>query len=105
MTTIVEIPLNPTPQTLTVLLGNVYYQLNVQYRNALEGGWTLDIADNTGVPLIQGIPFVTGVNLLAQYEYLGIGVDLRVQTDSDPDKIPTFENLGVESHLYAATNP
>jgi len=102
MATIVEIPLMPTPQKLTVLLGNVYYQLNVQYRDALEGGWYLDIADNTGVPIVQGIPFVTGVNLLEQYDYLGIDADLRVQTDNDPDKLPTFENLGITSHLYAA---
>lgn len=102
MQTIVEIPLLPTPQTLTVLLGNVYYQLNVQYRDTIEGGWFLDIADSTGVPLVQGIPFVTGCNLLEQYAYLGIDADLRVQTDNAPDDVPTFENLGINSHLYAA---
>lgn len=103
MTQIVEIPLLPTPQALTVLLGNVYYQLNVQYRDAVAGGWFIDIADSTGVPIIQGIPMVTGCNLLEQYAYLGINVDLRVQTDHDPDQQPTFENLGLTSHLYAAT--
>lgn len=47
---------------------------------------------------------ITGANLLEQYAYLGIDVDLRVQTDNDPDKLPTFENLGITSHLYAATS-
>jgi hypothetical protein len=100
---IVEIPLSPTPQTLTVLLGNIYYQLNVQYRDTLEGGWFLDISDSTGVPLVQGIPMITGANLLEQYAYLGIDADLRVQTDNDPDAVPTYTNLGLTSHLYSAT--
>lgn len=100
---IVEIPLTPTPQKLTVLLGNIYYQLNVQYRDIIEGGWFLDIADSTGVAIIQGIPMVTGCNLLEQYDYLGINADLRVQTDHDPDAVPTFTNLGITSHLYSAT--
>jgi hypothetical protein len=100
MATIYEIPLSAAPQSFTAQLAGVSYQLTAQWRNAAEGCWILDIADAAGNPLVQGIPLVTGCDLLAQYRYLGIGGQLRVQTDNDPDAMPTFDNLGNASHLY-----
>lgn len=100
MATVYEIPLSPSPQTFTVSLGGKSYQLTVQWRDAVEGGWALDIADSAGKPLVQGIPLVTGANLLDQFAYLGIAGQLRVQTDNDPDAVPAFDNLGNTSHLY-----
>jgi hypothetical protein len=47
-----------------------------------------------GRPDPQGVPLVTGVDLLAQYAYLGFIGSLVVQTDHDPDATPTYENLG-----------
>lgn len=94
-----EIPLSPNPQTFTISLSGVDYRLTVQWRNAEGAGWILDIADTSANPIIQGIPLVTGVNLLEQFEYLISGV-LWVQTTADPDAVPTFDNLGVGSHLY-----
>ena len=97
---IFEVPLNGQPQTLRVTLGNVPYQLTVQWRNAC--GWVLDIATVSGVAILQGVPLVTGADLLAQYRYLGIPGSLFVSTDADPDAVPTYANLGTASHLYFA---
>jgi predicted Zn-dependent protease with MMP-like domain len=98
-----EIPLSPSPQTFSILLVGVLYQLTVRYADAPEGGWMLDIADQAGNDILNGAPLVTGHDLLEQYDYLGIGGSLAVSTDGDPDAIPTFENLGVQSHLYFTT--
>lgn len=100
MATVYEIPLSPNPQTFTVALAGKSYQLTVQYRAAIMGGWVLDIADTAGTPLVQGIPLVTGADLLAQHKHLGIGGELRVQTDNAPDEVPTFGNLGQASHVF-----
>lgn len=99
-TSVYEIPLNGQPQRLQITLSNVTYQLTVQWRNSC--GWVLDIATLTGTPIIQGIPLVTGCDLLAQYKYLGIGGSLVVSTDANPDATPTYANLGTSSHLYFA---
>lgn len=98
-----EIPLTADAQTFTITLGAVEYQLTVVWRDAVDGGWFLNIADAQGVSIIAGIPLVTGCNLLEQYDYLSFGGELRVQTDNDPDTIPTFDNLGTNSHLYFVT--
>lgn len=100
---IYEIPLTPDPQRFTVTLSGVDYRLTVQYRNAGGAGWVLDIADTNGQPLVSGIPLVTGVNLLAQYRYLGFGGGIWVQGAEDPDDVPTFEDLGIGSHVFWVT--
>lgn len=99
---IFEVPLNGQPQTLQITLSNVVYQLTVQWRNSC--GWVLDIASQTGVAIIHGIPLVTGADLLAQYRYLGIKGSLVVSTDASPDTVPTYANLGTASHLYFAVS-
>jgi hypothetical protein len=97
---IVEIPLTPsTSQQLTCQLGAASYQLTVWWNNADQGGWTLDIDDGSGNAIVTGIPMITGADLLEQYGYLGIGGALYVYTDADYAAAPTFDNLGVGSHL------
>lgn len=95
-----EIPLTPTPQTFGIALGQVPYRMTVKWADAPGGGWVLDIAAADGSPIINGIPLVTGANLLAGYEYLGFAGTLAVQTDYDTDALPTFANLGLTSHLF-----
>lgn len=102
---IYEIPLIASPQRFTVTLAGVTYGMALQYQNADEGGWTLDINDSQGNSLVAGIPLVTGINLLRQYPHLGFGGELAVRTDADPDAVPTFDNLGTASHLYFITTP
>jgi hypothetical protein len=99
-----EIPLIASPQRFTVQLGANSYNMTVLYRDTDQGGWTLDIADTSDNPIVSGIPFVTGADLLAQYGYLNFGGQLIVQSDSDPLSVPSFTNLGQTSHLYWAPN-
>lgn len=98
-----EIPLSPIPQQFRVLLGTVRLHVTVAWRNVGGAGWVLDIHDMTDTPLVQGIPLVTGCDLLAQYAHLGIPGGLYVSTDGDMDAVPTFTNLGIDSHLYFAS--
>ncbi|WP_431207513.1 phage baseplate plug family protein [Burkholderia cepacia] len=104
MTTFYEIPLTPDPQTFTVTLSGVIYRLTVQYRAAGGTGWILDVADANGNPMVNGIPLVTGTDLLGQYAYLGFGGRLWVQGAASPDDVPTFDDLGVGSHLFWVTD-
>lgn len=98
-----RIPLSSEPQRFTINLGGIEYGLTVRYRNATMGGWVIDVTDRSGVQMVNGIPLVTGADLLAQYSHLGFAGELRVQTGDDPDEVPTFTNLGEQSHLYWIT--
>jgi len=95
-----EIPTSPQAQTLRINLGGTFYRLTLKWADVIEGGWVLDIDDDSNAPIINGIPLVTGADLLAQYKHLGILGSLIVQTDHAPDATPTYGNLGVTSHLY-----
>lgn len=62
--------------------------------------WLIDLLQEDGTALLQGVPMVTGGDLLEQFDYLQIGGQLVAQTDNAPDTPPTFENLGSLGHLY-----
>lgn len=98
-----EIPLTPQAQTFSATLAGVTYEMTLTWRDApaLGGGWMLDIADQGGNALVQGVPLVTGADLLAQYAYLDLDFQLFVQSDGDPTAVPTYTSLGVTSRLYA----
>ena len=97
---IVRIPTSPMPQRFLITLSaGQTYQLVLQWRDAPEAGWTLDIHEVNGTPIISGIPLVTGVNLLAQYQHLIVG-SLFVLSDVETWAVPGFADLGVSSHLY-----
>lgn len=100
MSSVQEIPLSPSPQTFGVTLGGIKYNMSLVYRTLGGNGWTLDIADANNNPFVQGIPLITGVNLLEQYAYLNWPGELWVATDGDEFAVPTFDNLGSSSHLY-----
>lgn len=106
--TLQEIMLAPRPARFGTVLNGQSYVFSLLYRDAdIMGGWTLDIFDAENNPLICGIPLVTGANLLAQFSYLGFDpmqCALAVITDGNFGATPTFENLGVQSHLYWALN-
>jgi hypothetical protein len=99
-----EIPLQSGNQTFIITLGTVAYTLAVLWRDPL--GYFLDIADSQGNAILQGLPLVTGGDLLGQYAHLAIGGTvgagtLTVVSDgADPLVPPTYENLGTASHLY-----
>lgn len=105
MTTAYEIPITPaTPQTFTISLAGVFYNLTVRWSTSMAA-WFLDLADAYNNFLLNGVPLVTGADLLAQYEYLGIGGMLVVQSDNDLSLVPDFSTLGVTGHLYFVTTP
>lgn len=99
-----EIPLSPNAQRFTIDLQQVTYNMMVVW-NAAMNCWVLDIADLNNSPLLQGLPIVTGIDLLTQFAHLGIGGALVAMTDSDLDKVPTYANLGDSGHLYFVTGP
>ena len=97
-----EIPLmSAAAQTLKIQLNGVTYSLSLYWDTAPEGGWVMDIADQSSAPLVQGIPLVTGSDLLAQYGYLGFAFKLFIFSAGAPYLPPTWDNLGVTSHLIA----
>ena len=102
---IIEIPTQPKPQRFSILLGERRVQVSLQWRDAPEAGWTLDINEVDGAGIIRGIPLVTGVNLLAQYQHIIVGT-LFVMSDVEPFAVPVLDGLGSTGHLYYdATDP
>jgi hypothetical protein len=105
-----EIPLSGAPQQFSMQVAGTTYQFVFLYRDApaaIAGGsgWVLDIGDSTGAPIVCGIPLVTGADLLAQYAYLNFSAQIWVRSDGIPDAVPTFDNLGTDSHVYLVTLP
>lgn len=99
MSTAFEIPLAAAPQKITIALGGVTYRL-VFVWNTVSLCWVLDIYSADSAPVLLGVPIVTGADLLAQYAYLGFGGQLIVQSDPDPDLVPSFASLGAGGHVY-----
>lgn len=99
-----KIPLKGGPERFKITLGGTDYWLQLTYKNVEQGGWVLNISNSTGSPIVNGIPLVTGVDLLAQYPHLGFAGRLWVQTDYSADAVPTFENLGTSTKLLWVTD-
>lgn len=99
MSQVYEIPLQPNAQTFQISLGGTVYGLTLHWCDP-SNAWTLDVADNSGSPLVQGLPLITGADLLAQYAYLGIGGKLLVQSDFDVSAVPGYTALGSTGHLF-----
>lgn len=107
MPSLFEIPLSPTPQSFKITLAGNPLKLTFLYRDAPPEcaggcGWTLDVVNSAGEPVVCGVPLVTGADLLAQYVYLEFGGQLYVRSDGVPEAVPTFTNLGQTpgGHLY-----
>jgi len=105
-----KIPLSPKSQTFSVVLGGQTYNLRLLWAWLPEPGvWLLDISDNLNNPLVQGIPLVTGCDLLEQYNSLNIGGSIGQGNggylfvgagNGDMTTIPTYESLGVSCFLW-----
>ncbi|MDE1905302.1 MAG: hypothetical protein KGH75_02470 [Rhodospirillales bacterium] len=94
-----EIPLTAQAQKFRTTLGGTVYTFTLVWRNDSQGGWVLNIGDAQNNQLVQGIPLVTGVDLLGQYAYLGFPGKLVVQSDGQ-NLAPTYAGLGTTSKLY-----
>jgi hypothetical protein len=98
-----EIPTWPFASVETITLNGTTYTLNFTWNKFAGDGagcWMLDIADANANPMAQGIPLVTGADLLGQLEYLGLGGAMFVQSDNDPALVPSYATLGSTGHLY-----
>lgn len=105
MTTITRIPLSPGNKRFSIALGGTTYRMRVLWDDETNGGYVLDIGDETGAPILLGVPLVTGVDLLVQYPHLNFGGSLFVTTDRDTGDLPTYDGLGVTSQLtFVAKN-
>lgn len=94
-----EIPTQPAPQKYTVTLNGNDYRITQRW-NVFAACWVLDIADTNETLILSGIPLVTGADLFEQFEYMGLGGELIVQTDHNQDGVPTYDNLGSTGHLF-----
>lgn len=95
----VQIPLSSGAQFFNIALGHSYYTLKLAYRDAVNGGWFLDIQTLDGESLIEGIPLVCGVDLLAQHQYLGLG-HLYAMVGGLYTETPTYADMGSNLQLY-----
>ena len=101
-TTFYEVPVSAAPQAFSVSISGTRYTIRQTYCDVPDGGgWLIDIIDSSGSNILTGIPLVTGADLLGQFAYLGFGFSLVVTTSGDADAVPTYDNLGVSSYLYA----
>ena len=98
-----EIPLKPYAQHLSIPINGITYQLTVRW-NIGAAVWVVDIADLNGNKILSGIPLVTGIDLLGQYQYLKFGASLHAFTDGNVTAPPTYENLGILGHVYFTVN-
>lgn len=60
-----------THTSQTVTLDDVTVRLDT-YTVRPRDGWALDLYDSDGVPLVQGIALVTGLDLLFPYRHLDV---------------------------------
>lgn len=94
-----EVPLSAQPEQFFITLADKQYQLLCKW-NYVSQCWVLDISSDDGTPLLLALPLVTGIDLVEQHRYLGIGGSLFVQSDIDLNAVPQFDNLGTVGHLY-----
>ena len=103
------IPLTNAPnstQDFKVTIGeeNKHIKLYLRYLDRFDL-WLADIVDySTGIPLVNGIPFVMGENFLGQYKYLGIGDAYVVNQYPTALQHPDNKTLGSTFLLIWGTN-
>ena len=94
------IPLVAVPQRFSIRLAGKPYVISCHW-NQEQPAWELDIYDGiTQACLVACLPLVTGVDLLSQHRYLGIGGSLIVSSGDSSRLAPTLTSLGKDSGLY-----
>lgn len=101
--TIYEIPLATTPQTFLTTIGGKQLRFTIQWCDAPEAGWILNITDLDDKPVVMGIALVSGINMLTQYPEFNWGGKLGMVIAGDDGNSPKFDNLGSEARLYYVT--
>ncbi len=107
------LPINDSPNqtiraTLSVNGQALILNLNLSY-NGQAGFWAMDIADQSGNPVVSSIPLVTGVwpaaNILAPFDYLQIGSVFVINQNGASTDWPDDTNLGSGFALLWDDNP
>jgi len=97
----IEIPLNSNPEQLfSITVGDLTYDIRVvlNYRTTI---WTISLSQND-VPVIEGVPLLSGVDISAQYTLPFENVYVVNLTNSKED--PTADNLGTDARLFILTD-
>lgn len=97
---ITEIRLTPDNQTFSISQGGHDYGMRIVWHGTC---WFLDLLDSNNGLIIGGIALITGADLLAQYQHLGLGFSLYVVCDDPASENPGATDLGITSHLYIST--
>jgi hypothetical protein len=108
MSTIWEIPLSPRAQRMRMDIGGTFYVLHFKYNSVLNA-WIMDVNDTNDIPILEGVPLVTGSDLFGQFRYFGIGgglpmIVMTVGPGRSPDEVPNYTNLGIDGHVYFETS-
>lgn len=98
-----EFPLRPEAQVMTIEMASVLYTVRFGWADTPDGGWFMDLGTYEGTPLIRGLPLTAGENILQQFDYLGIGGEIRVETDGNALVEPTYGNLGSNGKVFFIT--
>lgn len=74
--------------------------------NEIAKYWVATLKDSTGNIVLDSVPFITGINLLQQFAYLGIGSAVIVNASNvkAPD-FPNSLNLGTDFYLLWGDTP
>jgi hypothetical protein len=106
------IPLDSSPNqklqvSVSVDTDNIILNLSITY-NRMHDYWTMDIADSENVPLVVGLPILSGnypaANLLEQYAYLEIGSVYIINASSVVLDSPDDVSLGTDFVLVWGDN-
>ena len=98
MTTFI-VPLSGYAEQFGITINNVNYTFTLTWR----GSWYLDIGDSTNAPIVNGLPLVTGIDLLSPYGYLGFVGQIYMVNIAGGDNPPTFTNLGTDCIMQYVT--
>jgi hypothetical protein len=107
------IPLTNSPNqnlqtTVNINNTNVTFNLTVRF-NEIANYWVLTIGNpSTNTIIVDSIPLFASIypagNLLAQFEYLGIGEWYIINVSNLPSDMPTSSNLGIDYTLVVGDN-
>jgi hypothetical protein len=96
-----EIPLSADNQQFATSIAGTTYSMRILWRGNC---WVMDLYNSSSTPLIQGVPLISGTNLLEQYRHMELGFALVVACDNPQQEYPTQYDLGTTSHLYLITD-
>ncbi|MEQ5223665.1 hypothetical protein ABN242_16825 [Providencia alcalifaciens] len=96
----IEITLTSNNQEFDIQLNKVNYRFKVTYMEFF--GWMLDIKTAQGEDILTGVPLVSGVDILQQYQYMGFNGSLFFVCEDMEDEL-SYEQFGVGNKLYFKT--